>query len=100
MSSYGFDKPLESVKLPQPTAPKQPEPANMASVLQAGSSLGFVSREASPRRKTGPKRTEPQDKITIAGPKRIIDRLKAYCDREGGITYHAAIEALLDTVEK
>jgi hypothetical protein len=84
-----------------PPATKKPEPVNLGQVLQAGSALGFVSRDAGPaRRKTGPKRTEPQDKITIAGPKRIIDRLKAYCDREGGLTYHAAIDALLDAVEK
>ena len=98
--SYGFDKPLETVQLPQQLVPKKAEPVDMAHVLQAGSSLGFVSREATARRKTGPKRTEPQDKITIAGPKRIIDRLKAHCDRQGGISYHAAIEALLDAVEK
>lgn len=98
--TYGFDKPLETVKLPQQVASKKAEAVDMSSVLQAGSSLGFVSREATARRKTGPKRTEPQDKITIAGPKRIIDRLKAYCDRQGGIAYHTAIEAMLDAVEK
>ena len=98
--TYGFDKPLETLKLPQQVAPKKAEAVDMSSVLQAGSSLGFVSREATARRKTGPKRTEPQDKVTIAGPKRIIDRLKAYCDRQGGIAYHTAIEAMLDAVEK
>lgn len=104
---YGFEQstdaplPMETVKLPPAPAAKKPEPVNLGQVLQAGSALGFVSRDAGPaRRKTGPKRTEPQDKITIAGPKRIIDRLKAYCDREGGLTYHAAIDALLDEVEK
>lgn len=98
--SYGFDKPLETVKLPAQAAPKTTEKVDLSSVLQAGNALGFVSREATTRRKTGPKRIEPQDKVTIAGPKRIIDRLKSYCDREGGIPYHAAIEALLDAVEK
>lgn len=99
-STYGFNTPIETVKLPKQSAPQKAEKVDLASVLQAGSALGFVSREATTRRKTGPKRVEPQDKMTIAGPKRIIDRLKSYCDREGGIPYHAAIEALLDAVEK
>lgn len=98
--SYGFDKAAEPLKLPQQAPAKAPEPTNLAGVLQAGSALGFVTRDGAARRKTGPKRTEPQDKITIAGPKRIIDRLKAYCDREGGLSYHAAIEALLDEAGK
>ncbi len=60
--SYGFDKPLETVKLPTQAAPKKADKVDLASVLQAGSALGFVSREATTRRKTGPKRIEPQDR--------------------------------------
>jgi len=68
--------------------------------LQAGAELGFVSREISSRRKPGPRRTEPQDKITVTGPKRVLDRLKAYSDAIGGVSYCEAIEALLDGVEQ
>ena len=97
---YGFDAPNEVVKLPQPTQQRVLAPSpDMSRVLQAGAELGFVSREAAPmRRKTGPKRTEPQDKITIAGPKRVIDRLKAHCERLG-VPYHEAIDALLEQAE-
>lgn len=100
---YGFDQsPTETIKLP-PVRTKPAEPAaDMSRVLQAGQELGFVSREglgADARRKPGPKRKEAQDKIGIAGPKRIIDRLKAYCDRTG-LTYCDAIDTLLDGAEK
>lgn len=97
--SYGFDKPLDTVKLPTPAVPKKAEAENVdiSNVLQASRTLGFVSREATARRKTGPKRTEPQDKLTIAGPKRTLDRLRAFCDANGGISYHEAIERLLGT---
>ncbi|MDH7803769.1 hypothetical protein P3T31_003830 [Rhizobium sp. AN70] len=97
--SYGFDKPLDTVKLPQPSVPtKQAETAHVdiAAIAQAGNNLGFKSREATMRRKPGPRRTEQQDKITVTGPKRIIDQLKAHCDAMGGISYCEAIAALLD----
>jgi hypothetical protein len=99
MNKYGFDTPAETVKLP-PSQPRKAGPSpNMERVLQAGAELGFISREAVPaRRKTGPKRTEPQDKMTIAGPKRVIDRLKAYSERLG-VPYHEAIDALLDRAD-
>jgi hypothetical protein len=102
--SYGFDNDtaaLDTVKLPMPkpreTAPAAAPPPQ---VLQAAADLGFVSREVNARRKPGPKRKEPQDKITVTGPKRIMDRLKAYCDSMGGVSYCDGIEALLDQVEK
>ncbi|MFB2553804.1 hypothetical protein [Ensifer soli] len=105
--SYGFDKPVtDTVKLP-PQRQKAPEAAapavepapDLSKVLQAGQSLGFVSRDVHARRKPGPKRKEAQDKISVTGPKRVIERLKAYCDANGGQSYCEAIEALLDTVE-
>lgn len=101
--SYGFnDSPaLDTIKLPTATKAPEAKPlvAPMPQVLQAGAELGFVPREVNTRRKPGPKRKEPQDKITVTGPKRIMDRLKAYCDRMGGVSYCDGIEALLDKVE-
>jgi hypothetical protein len=97
MTNYGFGAKVtaDTVKLPQ-SSPKPATPApDMAGVLQNGQELGFVPRETSSRRKPGPKRTEAQDKITVTGRKRTIDRLKAYCDREG-VSYCEAIERLLD----
>lgn len=107
--SYGFDNsaataesvPLDTVRLPTPKARETaPVAAPMPQVLQAAAELGFVSRDVSARRKPGPKRKEAQDKITVTGPKRIMDRLKAYCDAKGGISYCDGIEALLDAVQK
>lgn len=98
--SYGFDNnPVATVKLPtQPRDIPVNKPA-IESVLQAGAELGFVSREPTARRKPGPRRVEAQDKITVTGPKRIIDRLKAYCDANGGMSYCDAIADLLDTAK-
>lgn len=105
MSSYGFGKDnqpaMGSLKLPtqtprEVTAEKPP----MSQILQAGAELGFVPRDASTRRKTGPRRTEQQDKITVTGAKRVIDRLKAYCDKMGEPSYCTAIEHLLDMAEQ
>lgn len=105
--SYGFDKSnapaaTDAVKLP----PVRSKPAEtpvaaptLTRALQAGAELGFVSRDTTDRRRPGPKRREPQDRISIAGPKRVLDRLKAYCDREG-VSYCEAIEAMLDSADK
>ena len=107
--SYGFTKdddalaiPTNAVKLPpvrQKPAENPAAASTMAHVLQAGAELGFVSRDTTDRRRPGPKRKEPQDRISIAGPKRILDHLKAYCDREG-VSYCEAIETLLNKADK
>ena len=100
MSNYGFgEKTTGVVQLPQQPREAATAKPVMSQVLQAGAELGFVSREAATRRKPGPRRIEAQDKITVTGPKRVIDRLKAYCDAHGGVSYCEAIEALLDTAE-
>ena len=107
--SYGFTSddatpaaPTNTVKLPpvrqKPAETSAAAPA-MARVVQAGTELGFVSRDTTDRRRPGPKRKEPQDRISIAGPKRVLDRLKAYCDGEGGLSYCEAISVLLDMAE-
>jgi len=84
---------------PQSRETVTPRPA-MGQVLQAAAELGFVSREAATRRRPGPRRTEAQDKITVTGPKRVLDRLKAFCDTTGEASYCAAIERLLDMAEQ
>lgn len=97
--SYGFgDKTTGVVQLPQQPREAAPIKPALSQVLQAGAELGFVSREAT-RRKPGPRRMEAQDRITVTGPKRVIDRLKAYSDTMGGVSYCEAIDALLNAVE-
>ena len=82
--------------------PTQDEPAHRAPVdrtilkeaIRAGNELGFVDRDPSVRRKPGPKRTEPQDKISIPGPKRVIDRYRDFCS-EQDVTLWRGLEILL-----
>jgi len=95
MSKYGFGggielpKPSESSK----TRPKV-EPGSVEKAVEAGKSLGFVSREGSTRLKPGPKRKEPQDKVSIPGPKRVVDEFRAFC-RERDLTLWQGLELLL-----
>ncbi|MGV8952477.1 MAG: hypothetical protein ACOH2M_15325 [Cypionkella sp.] len=75
-----------------------PKEAVLAAV-KAGQGQGFVSRQAqadAPRRKPGPRRTEPQDKLMLTGPKRVLDLLREKADAMGGVPYWQALEALLD----
>lgn len=96
MSKYGFGG---GVKLPEPAAPKTRktvDPGALEQALAAGEELGFISREASaPKRKPGPKRTEPQDKVSIPGPKRVVDAFRNYCTEEN-VTLWQGLEQLLE----
>ncbi|MGN7964103.1 hypothetical protein [Brucella sp. 22210] len=110
--SYGFgdndeksaSSPTELKKLRLPTA-KADTPSStavdVAAALEVGQGLGFLSRQPTstpivnrPRR-PGPKRTEPQGKITVTGPQRVLDQLQAKSDSMGGIPYWQVIDALL-----
>jgi len=98
-SKYGFGGGIQLPK--QDAAPPQSpqERPDLSKALKAGNDLGFVSREPSIRRKPGPKRTEPQDKVSIPGPKRIIDRYRAFC-QERNLTLWQGLEYLLDRAER
>jgi len=63
--------------------------------VEAGNRLGFVNRDPVPRRKPGPKRREPQDKVSIPGPKRVTDRFRAFCT-ENDVTLWEGLEMLLE----
>jgi len=62
--------------------------------VEAGTALGFVNREPTARRKPGPKRTEAQDKVSIPGPKRVIDQFRAFCT-EQNVTLWEGLDLLL-----
>ncbi len=92
---YGFGGGIE-LPVTTPT-PKRREPLDrqaVARAVEAGNELGFVSREPSKRLKPGPKRREPQDKVSIPGPKRVIDEFRSFCAEED-ITLWQGLELLL-----
>jgi len=95
MSKYGFGGGIELPKQ-RDSSKSRPkiEPSNIEKAVQAGSELGFVSREPSSRLKPGPKRTEPQDKVSIPGPKRVIDDFRNFC-RSENVTLWQGLERLM-----
>lgn len=95
MSKYGFGGGIE---LPKTDTVEKPRPKvgaeNVEQAVHAGSELGFVSREPPTRLKPGPKRTEPQDKVSIPGPKRVINEFRTFC-RAHDLTLWQGLEYLL-----
>ena len=95
MSKYGFGG---SIELPKAATPVKPRPKieaqTVEQAVQAGSELGFVSREPLTRLKPGPKRTEAQDKVSIPGPKRVVDDFRNFC-RTHNMTLWQGLDYLL-----
>ena len=100
MSKYGFGG--GGIELPKPSGPTNPrpkvEPEAVERAVQAGSDLGFVNREPSTRLRPGPKRSEAQDKVSIPGPKRVIDDFRNYC-RAHNLTLWQGLEHLLQSAK-
>lgn len=95
MSKYGFGGGIELPKTEQAPKPRRDvEPEAVRQAVEAGQSLGFVAREPAPRLKPGPKRKEPQDKVSIPGPKRVVDDFRNFC-RERDLTLWQGLEVLL-----
>ena len=92
---YGFGGGIELPKI-EPAPKRAPvDRAALTEAVEAGRSLGFVDREPAARRRPGPKRMEPQDKVSIPGPKRVIDDFRAYCASRD-VTLWQGLEMLLD----
>lgn len=100
MSKYGFSG---GIDLPQTTPERQPrrkvEAEALDQAVQAGNKMGFVSREPVQRLKPGPKRREPQDKVSIPGPKRVIDDFRTFC-RARDLTLWQGLELLLEAQKR
>lgn len=95
MSKYGFGGGIELPQLSEaPRTRRKAEPDSVGRAVEAGKSLGFVSREGPTRLKPGPKRKEPQDKVSIPGPKRVVDDFRAFC-QERDITLWQGLELLM-----
>ena len=91
---YGFGG---GIDLPTQDEPEHRAPVDrtvLKKAVRAGNELGFVDRESPVRRKPGPKRTEPQDKVSIPGPKRVIDQYRDFCI-EQDVTLWRGLELLL-----
>lgn len=95
---YGFGGGIELPPVPKKTKPT-PKPAeNLTKAVKAGAKLGFVDRDPKPRTRPGPKRKEPQDKISIPGPKRVVDDFRTFC-QEHDYTLWQGLEHLLNKQE-
>lgn len=93
-SKYGFGG---GIQLPSSNRTKPravPDLSAIKEAVEAGSELGFVSREPSEKRKPGPKRSEPQGKVSIPGPKRVIDEFRMFCN-DKDITLWEGLDMLL-----
>lgn len=91
---YGFGGGIELPKIDSPKLRPAPDQRALKEAVEAGVTLGFVSREPITKRKPGPKRTEAQDKVSIPGPKRVIDQFRAFCN-EQDVTLWEGLELLL-----
>lgn len=96
---YGFGGGIQLPKVEAVPPHPRKEVPDLSEALKAGNDLGFVNREPSARRKPGPKRTEAQGKVSIPGPKRVIDRYRAYCN-ERDLTLWRGLEELLDSGDR
>lgn len=97
--NYGFDNNEDAIKLPVTKKKLVTKPQAIEAAAEAGKILGFVPRDGKAGRKSGPKRTEPQGKVTLTGPQRVISRLQRYCDAQGSVAYWQAVEQLMDSVK-
>ncbi|MDD7973585.1 hypothetical protein, partial [Roseinatronobacter alkalisoli] len=93
-SKYGFGGGIELPKVETRNPRMVPDQGVLNDAVTAGSALGFVSREPAAKRKPGPKRREPQDKVSIPGPKRVIDEFRAFCT-EQNVTLWEGLNMLL-----
>ena len=94
---YGFGGGIDLPKVE--VAPRRAplDQSALSEAVQAGKSLGFVDREptTTAKRRPGPKRIEAQDKVSIPGPKRVIDDFRSFCTDQN-VTLWQGLELLLE----
>lgn len=97
---YGFGGGIELPKVAASKPRLALDQGALTEAVEAGTALGFVSREpATAKRKPGPRRTEAQDKVSIPGPKRVIDQFRAFCT-EQNVTLWEGLDLLLQGRER
>lgn len=93
---YGFSGGIDLPKTtPSPKPRSNVDSSSLNDAVKAGADLGFVSREPMKRLKPGPKRKEPQDKVSIPGPKRVVEDFRVFCSSRS-LTLWQGLELLLD----
>ena len=92
--TYGFGGGIELPKTDSPKPRPVPDQSALQEAIEAGTTLGFVNREPVAKRKPGPKRTEAQDKVSIPGPKRVVDQFRTFCT-EQNVSLWEGLEMLL-----
>ncbi|MFG1298033.1 hypothetical protein V5F50_19765 [Xanthobacter sp. V13C-7B] len=114
MSKYGFPDdeivPPPAIELPTPKPrTEKPAPALVAEAVKAGQELGFVPREpGSPSapasglipKRGGRRKSEPQDKLLVAGPARVIEAFREFCEQENIRSYWLALEMLMERAKR
>ena len=91
---YGFGGGIELPKVDSPKPRHAPDMEALKEAVEAGTTLGFVSREPTTKRKPGPKRTEAQAQVSLPGPKRVIAQLRSFCN-ENNVTLWEGLDLLL-----
>lgn len=91
---YGFGGGIELPKIDSRKPRPVPDQSALKEAIEAGTTLGFVNREPAAKRRPGPKRTEAQDKVSIPGPKRVIDQFRTFCTEQNA-TLWEGLEMLL-----
>ena len=66
---------------------------------ETGSDASVGNDAHTMRRRPGRPRREPQTRVSLAGPVRVIERFQAFCLAHGDVTYWQGIEMLLDEIE-
>ena len=100
MSNYGFNDEDDFVPPPLPKRTTNVDKGNIKSAVKAGNDMGFVPREVPSVKQTETRdrrriNKEPQGKILITGPERILGKLREL-SIERNEPYWKVIERLLE----
>ena len=96
MSNYGLD---EDDDFTPPQLPKRATKAAkdvVQTAIKAGNDIGFVPRSVPEKKDRRFLNKEPQGKILVTGPERVLDKLRAM-SIQNNVPYWKVIEDLLDS---
>ena len=99
MTDYGFNED-DSTPPPLKKTKSTLKQLDVESAVAEGEQLGFVARPMGSRshkrsRRNGRRQVEPQGKLLVTGPERVLDQLREIAAKDG-VPYWVVIEDLLD----